>query len=574
MENTKSKKRKTLTTAIAIILAIAMVFGGSTYAYLQANTDDVVNDFKTNQVNVDLKETTGNEYNIIPGTSQAKDPTVTVTTTIPAYVYIEVTDTTDNLIEYSIAESWLQLDGYDNVYYRETDSDVSFPVLENNSVSYSENLTNSDMVIQNADGTYSLKDGITLSFNASAIQKDPFKDAVEAYQVLTNTVPVLNGYTTLYEYDLSATEKDDVKAYYVVPNKNTSPIEVKQSTNADMNLFSSLSNVFMPITANAAENDVVEYNGIKYELSDEDVLVISGNGEMKENIQADLIDYEGIRNAVYNKFHAKPTTDYSAVTDNDTIYAYYYLNQVYPGYITQKIDGIKYSSDTTYGYRSEELLNTYIEICNYIDEILTDYAVSMPSKVIINDGITNISKKAFYRCFSLESVEIANTVETIENSAFYGCIKLTDITIPESVKTIEANAFASCQSLTTITIPNSVTTIDTRTFYNCSKLKDVTIPNSVTSIEYGAFENCTSLTTFTIPNSVTRIGKPGYSVFTDCCNLSSLYIPASVTEIYEGFNRLANNTTVYCENQAVADLLKGNYNTERVTVVVAPEMFS
>lgn len=571
MENTKSKKRKTLTTAIAVILAIAMVFGGSTYAYLQANTDDVVNDFKTNQVNVDLKETTGNEYNIIPGTSQAKDPTVTVITTIPAYVYIEVTDTTDNLIEYSIAEGWLQLDGYDNVYYREADSDVSFPVLENNSVSYSENLTNSDMVIQNADGTYSLKDGITLSFNASAIQKEPFKDAVEAYQVLTNTVPVLNGYTTLYEYDLSATEKDDVKAYYVVPNKNTSPIEVKQSTNADMNLFSSLSNLFMPITANAAENNVIEYNGIKYELSDEDVLVISGNGEMKENIQADLIDYEGIRNAVYNKFHAKPTTDYGAVTDNDTIYAYYYLNQLYPGHLTQKIDGIKYSSDTTYGYRSEELLNTYIEICNYIDEILTDYAVSMPSKVIINDGVTNISKYAFYNCRTLESVEIANTVETIKNQAFRGCNKLTDITIPESVKTIEANAFASCQSLTAITIPNSVTTIDTNTFYNCSKLKDVTIPNSVTSICNGAFGNCTSLTTITIPNSVTSLGSSGSSPFSDCSSLSSIYIPGSVVKIEGGFNRIANNATVYCETQAVADLLDVSSSTN---IVVAPEMFS
>lgn len=204
MENTKSKKRKTLTTAIAIILAIAMVFGGSTYAYLQANTDDVVNNFKTNQVNVDLKETTGNEYNIIPGTSQAKDPTVTVTTTIPAYIYIEVTDTTDNLIEYNIAEGWLQLDGYDNVYYREADSDVSFPVLENNSVSYSENLTNSDMVIQNADGTYSLKDGITLSFKALAIQQNGFENADEAYRYLSPDIQFNTNYLNHYlAYDSS-----------------------------------------------------------------------------------------------------------------------------------------------------------------------------------------------------------------------------------------------------------------------------------------------------------------------------------------------------------------------------------
>lgn len=186
MDNSKSKKRKALTTALAVILAIALVFGGSTFAYLQASSDDVVNEFKTNQVTVDLKETTGNEYNIIPGTSQEKDPTVTVSTTVPAYVYVEVTDTTDNLVEYAIAAGWMQLDGYDNVYYREADANAAFPVLENNRVSYSSFLTNSDMLIQNEDGTYSLKDGITLSFNASAIQKEPFDDAVEAYMALNN----------------------------------------------------------------------------------------------------------------------------------------------------------------------------------------------------------------------------------------------------------------------------------------------------------------------------------------------------------------------------------------------------
>ena len=114
-----SKKRKTLTTAIAVILAIVMVIGSTTYAYLQGNTDQVINAFAANQVSVELKESTSETYNIIPGTSEAKDPTVTVNTTVPAYVYVEVTDNTENLVTYSIENGWQKLEGFENVYYRE-----------------------------------------------------------------------------------------------------------------------------------------------------------------------------------------------------------------------------------------------------------------------------------------------------------------------------------------------------------------------------------------------------------------------------------------------------------------------
>ena len=186
-----SKKRNIFTTAIAVILAAVMLIGGSTFAYLQANSDDVINDFKTNLVSVDLKESTDGKYNIIPGTEEFKDPTVTVNSTISAYVYVEVADKTDNLITYEIADGWNKLEGFDNVYYRETDSSDNehFTVLENNMVSYDTSIVNSDMLVQNEDGTYSLKQGITLSFNASAIQKEPFDSALDAYTALTNKTP-------------------------------------------------------------------------------------------------------------------------------------------------------------------------------------------------------------------------------------------------------------------------------------------------------------------------------------------------------------------------------------------------
>ncbi len=183
----KSKKKMT-TTALAVALAVLLLIGGGTFAYLQSTTGDVKNNFKTNQVMVDLKETTGSDYDIIPGTTEKKDPTVTVDATVDAYVYVEVTDATKGLVGYEIADGWTKLDGYDNVYYREVTGSTakqSFPVLKDNQVTYDAALENSDMLT--ASGK--LKTGIALTFKARAMQKEGFADAKAAYE----NVPVEAG---------------------------------------------------------------------------------------------------------------------------------------------------------------------------------------------------------------------------------------------------------------------------------------------------------------------------------------------------------------------------------------------
>lgn len=176
----EGKKKKLLTTGLAVALAALLLIGGGTFAYLQSTSDDVANNFKTNQVKVDLKEATGDEYNIIPGTTQPKDPTVTVDNTVAAYVFVEVTDKTDGLVTYEIADGWTRLDGYDGVYYREVAQNADmkeFSVLKGDEVTYSANIKNEDML----EGE-NLKDGIELTFKALAIQKEGFADAVTAYK--------------------------------------------------------------------------------------------------------------------------------------------------------------------------------------------------------------------------------------------------------------------------------------------------------------------------------------------------------------------------------------------------------
>lgn len=177
----KVSKKNIAITGVAVSLAAVMLIGGGTFAYLKGETDPITNSFRTNQVQVSLEETTGNEYNIIPGTTQRKDPKVTVNNTVDAYVFVEVADATEGLVRYAIADGWIPLDGVPNVYYRLVSAiqDIKeFSVLKNDEVRYSKALENDDMT----DGSGSLKRDINLTFNAVAIQAEPFANAEEAYK--------------------------------------------------------------------------------------------------------------------------------------------------------------------------------------------------------------------------------------------------------------------------------------------------------------------------------------------------------------------------------------------------------
>jgi hypothetical protein len=317
-------------------------------------------------------------------------------------------------------------------------------------------------------------------------------NSVLHYNVTLDENPLPSGYTTLYEYDLSATDADDVKAYYMVPNKNTEPIEIAEnSVSTISSVTASVKSLFSPVTAYAAENEdnIIEYNGVRYYLSDEDTLVISGEGEMKENIQSDLIDYQGIIDSVLEHFTNISTGIYGSSVDYNTnsyrmddpskdyiIYFDTYGNSYYPRWIAQKTEIIDGNMVNGKPLSNED--EFYNQVISYIDSIVSEYTVSMPKKVIINEGVTNISEKAFYNCQSLESVSISSSVSSIDKSAFYQCKNLKEIELPDSLKTIEDLAFYNT-SIESIYIPDSVETIGSSAFSNCKSLNYISLPKSV-----------------------------------------------------------------------------------------------
>ena len=211
---------------------------------------------------------------------------------------------------------------------------------------------------------------------------------------------------------------------------------------------------------------------------------------------------------------------------------------------------------------------------------------SIPSTLVIPDGVTIIDDSAFRDCTGLTSVTIPDSVTSIGQNAFNGCIGLQFATIGNGVTSIGSNAFYNCDGLTSITIPGSVTSIGDSAFYGCTNivtatmptiaidrvsqdslrtvvltsgvsigaeafrgcvtLTSVTIPDSVTSIGYSAFEGCAGLTSVTIPDSVTSIGTWS---FYDCDGLTSVTIPSSVASIgYQAFYGCSGLTSVTFED--------------------------
>ncbi len=98
---------------------------------------------------------------------------------------------------------------------------------------------------------------------------------------------------------------------------------------------------------------------------------------------------------------------------------------------------------------------------------------SQVTKVIVEQGATSISHKAFIQFAELTEVSLPSTVQTIGGQAFGWCRKLKTITIPEGVQKIGDFCFTECVALETVHIPASVTFMAGDVFWNCTVLKEI-----------------------------------------------------------------------------------------------------
>ena len=173
-------------------------------------------------------------------------------------------------------------------------------------------------------------------------------------------------------------------------------------------------------------------------------------------------------------------------------------------------------------------------------------------KVVIKDGVTNVSDYALFCLPAATQVTLPDSVTSIGRYGIAMCSKLTGmsipkgvtgigdfglagngltaVTLPDGLQSLGRGAFDSCASLTNTTLPAAITAVPGKCFADCTKLLNVNYAGTVTAIGDLAFESCKALTAAPIPETVTAIDK---AAFTGCTALTDVTIPAGVSTIPE-----------------------------------------
>ena len=186
-------KKKIFIPIIALALVCCCVIGG-TIAWLTDKTDAVTNTFTVGNISIELTESTGTAYKIVPGCDIAKDPKVTVEANSEnCYLFVKVDEanwpafTEENdtrKVNYALAEGWEKLSPESNVYYREVTNsteDQEFQVLANDKVTVSENLTKEEL--------NQIKTAPTLTFTAYAVQMQNGEGTFSAQEAWAKVQP-------------------------------------------------------------------------------------------------------------------------------------------------------------------------------------------------------------------------------------------------------------------------------------------------------------------------------------------------------------------------------------------------
>ncbi len=166
------------------------------------------------------------------------------------------------------------------------------------------------------------------------------------------------------------------------------------------------------------------------------------------------------------------------------------------------------------------------------------------TKVVIGEGVTEISRVAFYEFAAMTSIDLPSTLTKINGGildiertggygAFNGCTALESIILPEGLVEIDGAAFNGCTALKSITIPDSVTNLGEYAFRNCTNLTTVKYGTGLTATGISAFYNA-GIKNIILSPTITEIS--GYSFFG--CPIVEFEIPERITRV--GIRAFAN----------------------------------
>ena len=125
------------------------------------------------------------------------------------------------------------------------------------------------------------------------------------------------------------------------------------------------------------------------------------------------------------------------------------------------------------------------------------------TELIIPEGVTVISKHAFYCCTRFERIVLPESLEKMENNPFSGCTNLElinnsnsyyiqDDVIYNRFKTAVVGALNRIQSKRLILL-DGIKTINRNSFWNCRGIETIVFPASLEDIGYNPFVDCVNI---------------------------------------------------------------------------------
>ena len=342
--------------------------------------------------------------------------------------------------------------------------------------------------------------------------------------VLNTTVAALGNRVT--SWNISATESDDVwMSYYQSSSKQ------------------------MAAPTRSA-------NGTTIDKFEDGTIVISGTGNMEESVNKHFFDLDAMSAKLTELIWANlkenlTDEEYSAILDE----------------IDEGTDTWFYSSAYTLVYNStfsDLPVAARLSITDAMNAVRTQiypsaYIKYVPKKVIVLDGVENISKGAFNGCTKLEEVELGNTVKEIGDHSFMNCSSLTELIIPNSCE-IVGNLFAGTSSVKTVNIPASVKDIPTSTSFTT---KSVTIDenNPYLFIQDGVIytKDGKTLVGLTKDSPLDLVVLEGVETIRDLSfqkKMNTLTLPASLQSMGVNVFMSYSDLEVICKSQKGYDLMQ------------------
>ena len=172
--------------AVAFATILAVMFGvGATVAFLVASSKPVINVFTVGDIQLSLSETTGEEYQLVPGATIHKDPTLTVKAGSDACWLFFIVDASADLssyVTYTPASGWKTVPGMKGAYYRQvdkTEADIAFPLLQDNAIYVKDTVTEEQLA--------AISTAPAMAFTGYAVQKVELATVEDAWQALFGT---------------------------------------------------------------------------------------------------------------------------------------------------------------------------------------------------------------------------------------------------------------------------------------------------------------------------------------------------------------------------------------------------